>query len=341
MSDVLAMNQAPAPQVGDGESLLEVHDLSIDFRTQSGTIHAVQHVGFTVRPNETLGIVGESGCGKSTTAMALIGLLPRNGRAVSGEVRFEGRNILAMSPQELRRLRGDRLSMVFQNPMTSLDPAYTIGFQIMEVLRAHRGLSGAAAREAALALLRLVRIDAPEQRFQTYPHHLSGGMRQRVVIAIALACNPALLIADEPTTALDATIQAQILSLLRDLRTERRTSIILITHDLGVVAQMADRVAVMYAGRVVEEGPVAQVFEEPLHPYTAALLRALPTFESKRGSLEVIEGTVPSLREPARACSFAPRCRHRMERCDQAVPVLAEARPAHKVACFLHGDAHE
>jgi peptide/nickel transport system ATP-binding protein len=330
-----------ASATATGTALLEVRDLSIAFRTGSGAIHAVQHVSFTVQPNETLGLVGESGCGKSTTAMAIIGLLPGNGRAVGGEVQFEGRNLLTMSPRELRGLRGDRISMVFQNPMTSLDPAYTIGSQIVEVLRAHRGLSGAEARDTALALLRQVRIDAPEQRFKTYPHHLSGGMRQRVVIAIALACNPALLIADEPTTALDATIQAQILSLLRDLRTERKTSIILITHDLGVIAQMANRVAVMYAGRVVEEGPVTAVFEAPLHPYTAALLRAMPSFGTKRGALEAIEGTVPSLKAPAQACPFAPRCRQRMDRCLRLVPALTEVRPAHRVACFLHGDAHE
>jgi oligopeptide/dipeptide ABC transporter ATP-binding protein len=323
-----------------GAALLDVRDLSITFRTGAGAVHAVQHVSFTVQSNETLGIVGESGCGKSTMALAIIGLLPRNGRATSGEVRFEGRNMLAMSPRELRGLRGDRVSMVFQNPMTSLDPAYTVGSQIVDVLREHRGLSGDAARETALALLRQVRIDAPEQRFKTYPHHLSGGMRQRVVIAIALACNPALLIADEPTTALDATIQAQILNLLRDLRTERQTSIILITHDLGVVAQMANRVAVMYAGRMVEEGPVTRVFEAPLHPYTAALLRAMPAFGTRRGTLEVIEGTVPSLRAPAQACPFAPRCKYRMDRCLQQVPVLTEVQEAHRVACFLHEDAH-
>ncbi len=342
MNDVApTQRSASPPSEDDGSSLLDVRDLSINFRTGAGTIHAVQHVSFTLRPNETLGLVGESGCGKSTTALALMGLLPPNGRAVTGDVEFEGRNLLTMSPKELRRLRGDRLSMVFQNPMTSLDPAYTVGAQIVDVLREHQGLSSAEAKEAAIALLRQVRIDAPEQRFKTYPHHLSGGMRQRVVIAIALACNPVLLIADEPTTALDVTIQAQILNLLRDLRAERRTSIILITHDLGVVAQMADRVAVMYAGRVVEEGPVTAVFEEPLHPYTAALMRSIPSAGSARGTLEVIEGTVPSLRAPARSCPFAPRCPHRMERCVQVVPALTAVRLNHRVACFLHEDAHE
>jgi len=337
---VTVPDQSSVPPASGGACLLDVRDLNINFRGGGGDIFAVQHVSFSLCTNETLGLVGESGCGKSTTAMALMGLLPSNARA-GGEIEFEDRNLLTMREKDLRELRGDRISMVFQNPMTSLDPSYTVGAQIVDVLREHRSLSRDEAKESAIALLRQVRIDAPEQRFNTYPHHLSGGMRQRVVIAIALACNPALLIADEPTTALDVTIQAQILNLLRDLRVERQTSIILITHDLGVVAQMADRVAVMYAGRIVEEGPVADVFEAPLHPYTAALMRSIPSPEVERGALAVIEGTVPNLRAPARACPFAPRCPHRMERCTQLVPVLTEVRPNQKVACFLHEDVHE
>jgi oligopeptide/dipeptide ABC transporter ATP-binding protein len=321
------------------QPLLEVDDLSVTYRSTRGDVRAVQHASFSLGRNETLGLVGESGCGKSTAALAIMGLLPET-CTVTGRVRVEERDLLTMSRKELRRLRGDRLSMIFQNPMTSLDPAFTVGAQIVDVLREHRGLSRADAREVALDLLRQVRIDAPERRFTTYPHHLSGGMRQRVVIAIALACNPALLIADEPTTALDVTIQAQILALLRELQAERQTSIILITHDLSVVAQMTDRVAVMYAGRIVEEGPVTRVFEEPLHPYTAALMRSIPSAGIPRGALEVIEGTVPDLRSPPRACPFAPRCRHRMERCTQLVPLLTEARPSHRVACYLHEDAH-
>ena len=339
--DLAAAGRSDASPAGVEPALLRVDDLSVNFRTRRGDVHAVQHVGLTLRPNETIGLVGESGCGKSTMALAIMGLLPPNGRVVSGRIVFEGKDLLAMSEKDIRQLRGDRISMVFQNPMTSLDPAYVAGSQIVDVLREHRGLSHAEAKKTALELLRQVRIDAPDKRFNTYPHHMSGGMRQRVVIAIALACNPALLIADEPTTALDVTIQAQILSLLRDLRSVRRTATILITHDLGVVAQMVDRVAVMYAGRVVEEGPVAAVFGEPLHPYTIALMRSIPSAESERGALEVIEGTVPSLRTPARSCPFAPRCRNRMERCGQLVPVLTEVRPNHKVACFLHEDAHE
>jgi peptide/nickel transport system ATP-binding protein len=327
---------------GYGEdAVLDVRDLSVEFQTRESTIFAVQHVSFSLRPDETLCLVGESGSGKSTAALALMGLLPPNGRAAGGTVRFEGRDLLSLRDRDLRSLRGDRFSMIFQNPMTSLDPAFTVGAQIVDVLREHRGLSRAEAKAIALNLLRQVRIDAPEQRFATYPHHLSGGMRQRVVIAIALACNPVLLIADEPTTALDVTIQAQILRLLRDLRAERHTAIILITHDLGVVAQMADRVAVMYAGRVVEEGPVTEVFASPLHPYTAALMQSIPSAGSTRGNLQVIEGTVPRLTAPARACPFAPRCPHRMERCTTLVPVASEVRPAHRVACFLHEDDHE
>ena len=339
--DIAVAQRSNPSSSGGGPALLDVRDVSITFRTGAEIIHAVQHVSFTLHPNETLGLVGESGCGKSTTALALMGLLPPNGRVIAGDIEFEGRNLLALKATELRRLRGNRLSMIFQNPMTSLDPSYSVGSQIVDVLREHRGLSGAEAREAAIDLLRQVRIDAPERRFKTFPHHLSGGMRQRVVIAIALACNPALLIADEPTTALDVTIQAQILNLLRDLRVQHGTSVILITHDLGVVAQMADRVAVMYAGRVIEEGLVTDLFENSLHPYTNALMRSIPSAGSERGTLEVIEGTVPDLRAPAQSCPFAPRCPHRMAQCLQLVPSLIEVRPSHRVACFLHGNAHE
>jgi peptide/nickel transport system ATP-binding protein len=319
--------------------LLDVRDLTVRFETAGGAVQAVTGLSLAVQPGETLGLVGESGCGKSTAALALMGLLPPNGRVTGGTVRFEGRDLLRLRPRELRVLRGDRLSMVFQNPMTSLDPAFSVGSQIVDVLREHRGLDRAAARAAAIELLRRVGIPAPEQRFHAPPHRLSGGQRQRVVIAIALACNPALLIADEPTTALDVTIQAQILSLLRDLCAERGAAIILITHDLGVVAQMCDRVAVMYAGRLVEEGPVGAIFAEPLHPYTGALLRSIPSRASSRGDLAVIEGTVPNLVQPPPGCPFAPRCPHRMPRCTERMPLLDEARLAHRVACFLHGGA--
>ncbi len=333
----MSVGSTPAPAGTD--TLLDVRDLSVRFRVEGAAVHAVSSVSFTLRRGETLGLVGESGCGKSTTAFALMGLLPRNGQVTAGAVRFEGRDLLRLRPREWQALRGDRISMIFQNPMTSLDPSYTVGAQIVDVLREHRRLSGAAARAEAVELLRRVGLPAPQERFHVHPHRLSGGMRQRVVIAIALACNPALLIADEPTTALDVTIQAQILSLLRDLRAERETATILITHDLGVVAQMCDRVAVMYAGRLVEEGHVRDVFAAPKHPYTAALLRSIPSAGSTRGALDVIEGAVPNLVAPPPGCPFAPRCAQRMPVCTGAVPALLEVRPDHRAACYLHGGA--
>jgi len=320
-------------------ALLEVRDLTVRFDTAGGAVQAVSAVGFSLGRGQTLGLVGESGCGKSTAAYALMGLLPRNGRVTAGSVSFEDRDLLRLAPGALRALRGDRISMVFQNPMTSLDPAYSIGSQIVDVLREHKGLGSESARQRAIVLLRRVGIPDPEGRFGSYPHQLSGGQRQRVVIAIALACDPALLIADEPTTALDVTIQAQILALLRDLCAEEGAAIILITHDLGVVAQMCDRVAVMYAGRLVEEAPVRAIFADPLHPYTAALLRSIPSAAAGRGDLAVIEGGVPDLVAPPPGCPFAPRCPHRMAVCDERVPPTIEARPDHRVACFLHGGA--
>jgi len=332
-------HHASAADPGTSAALLDVRDLSVRFHSAGGTAQAVTGVSFALRNGETLGLVGESGCGKSTLAFALMGLLPPNGRITAGEVRFEGRDLARLRPREWQHLRGNRLSMVFQNPMTSLDPAYTIGAQIVDVLREHRGLKGAAAHAAAVDLLRRVGISAPDERFRAHPDQLSGGMRQRVVIAIALACNPALLIADEPTTALDVTIQAQILDLLRGLRAERDTAIMLITHDLGVVAQTCDRVAVMYAGRLVEEGPVAAIFAAPRHPYTVALLRSIPTHGSARGALETIEGTVPNLMAPPPGCPFAPRCPHRMAVCAEVTPALrpvGDAGDAQRVACHLY-----
>ena len=320
-------------------ALLEVRDLTVRFDTAGGAVQAVSAVNFSLGRGQTLGLVGESGCGKSTAAYALMGLLPRNGRVTAGSVNFEDRDLLRLAPGALRALRGDRISMVFQNPMTSLDPAYSIGSQIVDVLREHKGLGREAARQRAIALLQRVGIPDPEGRFGSYPHQLSGGQRQRVVIAIALACDPALLIADEPTTALDVTIQAQILALLRDLCAEEGAAIILITHDLGVVAQMCDRVAVMYAGRLVEEAPVRAIFAESLHPYTTALLRSIPSVAAGRGDLAVIEGGVPDLVTPPPGCPFAPRCPHRMAVCETRVPPTTEALPDHRVACFLHGGA--
>jgi peptide/nickel transport system ATP-binding protein len=321
------------------EPLLDVRALSVQFLLESGTVHAVTDLTIAVQRGQTVGLVGESGCGKSTAAFALMGLLPRNGRVTAGSIRFEGRDLLRLAPPALRALRGDRISMVFQNPMTSLDPAYPIGAQIVDVLREHRRLGAAAAKGRAVDLLRRVGIPAPAERFHSYPHQLSGGQRQRVVLAIALACSPALLIADEPTTALDVTIQAQILTLLRDLCAEQGAAIMLITHDLGVVAQMCDRVAVMYAGRLVEEAPVAALFAAPLHPYTQALLRSVPSAGVGRGALPVIEGSVPDLVRPPRGCPFAPRCAQRMAICDQRMPERLKAAPDHQVACFLYGQS--
>jgi oligopeptide/dipeptide ABC transporter ATP-binding protein len=323
------------------EPLLEVRGLAVRFATERGQVQAVNGLNLTVRPGETLGLVGESGCGKSTAALALMRLLPSVARVRATTLRFEGRDLLALNSRELQGLRGNRIAMIFQNPMTSLDPSFTIGAQIVDVLREHRNLPAAAAREAAIDLLRRVGIAAAEQRFRAHPHQLSGGQRQRVVIAIALACGPSLLIADEPTTALDVTIQAQILTLLRDIGAERQAAMVLITHDLGVVARMCDRVAVMYAGRLVEEGPVHAIFAEPRHPYTAALLRSIPSSRQARGALEVIEGNVPDLVNPPPGCPFAPRCRLRMAICDTRMPESRETAPGHTVACFLHGHDHD
>lgn len=323
-------------------TLLDVRDLDVRFRTPGGSVQAVSGLSLTMHDGETIGLVGESGCGKSTFAFTLMGLLPTNGRITAGQMTFEGQDLARLRPRDWGQLRGNRLSMIFQNPMTSLDPAYTIGSQITDVLHRHRGLTGAAAHAEAVDLLRRVGISAPEARMRAHPDQLSGGMRQRVVIAIALACNPALLIADEPTTALDVTIQAQILDLLRGLRAERNAAILLITHDLGVVAQLCDRVAVMYAGRLVEDAPVAAIFATPRHPYTMALLRSIPVSGRPRGTLDTIEGAVPSLSAPPPGCPFAPRCPHRMPVCVEVMPPLravGTAVAAHRVACHLYEEA--
>jgi oligopeptide transport system ATP-binding protein len=291
--------------------------------------------------------VGESGCGKSVTAMTVLGLLPKPpAEVVSGRILFEGEDLLQASPERLREIRGDRISMIFQEPMTSLNPVFTVGDQIMEGLRLHRGLSREAARREALHLLELVRIPAPEQRLDEYPHQLSGGMRQRVMIAIALACRPHLLIADEPTTALDVTVQAQILELLRELQRELGMSIVLITHDLGVVAETAERVVVMYAGTVVERATALSLFDKPRHPYTAGLFLSLPSLGAENGTLRPIEGGVPDATNLPRGCRFHPRCPFAMPVCSERDPVLvhreAAGEPAHESACFYvdeHPDA--
>jgi peptide/nickel transport system ATP-binding protein len=320
--------------------LLEVTDLSVRFDTDDGTVHAVDRMSFTLAEGEVFGIVGESGCGKSVTCMSLVRLLPETAH-VSGSVLFDGQDLLTLSTRQLRRVRGREISYVFQEPMTSLNPAIAVGHQITEVLRRHLGLSRYDARTRAVELLQLVRIPAPERRMYEYPHQLSGGMRQRVMIAIALACDPKVLVADEPTTALDVTIQAGILDLMRDIRERLGTAIILITHNLGVVADIADRVLVMYAGRKVEESPVDDLFAHPQHPYTIGLLGAVPRpYEGgdSRRRLQEIPGRVPSLRKLPQACAFADRCPRADELTRSQIPELREVRPGHRVACFHPGE---
>ena len=315
------------------ELLLELKRLAVSFATDDGTVRAVDGIDLALQRGRTLGLVGESGCGKSVTSLAVMGLLPPENSKVSGEVHFEGRDLLKIPRAELRDLRGARLAMIFQEPMTSLNPSYTIGNQIIEAIRRHQGLNAAEARARAIDMLRLVHIPTPEKRIDDYPHKLSGGQRQRAMIAMALACGPQLLIADEPTTALDVTIQAQILDLMRGLRRDTGTAIILITHDLGVVAEMADDVAVMYAGQIVERAPVETLFARPEHPYTVGLLGSIPKLDQKRESLPSIEGRVPDMAHPPEGCRFAARCPFVEPACCTAVPPLAEVAPGHLSRC--------
>jgi oligopeptide/dipeptide ABC transporter ATP-binding protein len=317
------------------EPLLTVDDLRVQFWTRRGTIHAVNGISFDIAPGETLGIVGESGCGKSVTALALLGILPRAGRATGGRAMFEGRDLLKLSDAELRRIRGKDIAMIFQDPMTSLNPVLTIGRQIREALETHFDMDKDAANRRASELLDRVGIPSANARLRDYPHQFSGGMRQRAMIAMALACEPKLLIADEPTTALDVTIQAQILDLLEDLVTERDTALILITHDLGVVAGMCERVHVMYAGMFMETGSADQVFARPRHPYTFGLLQSVPRLDMPRQTeLRPIEGQPRDMLSPPQACPFQPRCRYEVEKSRQEVPPLEEVEPGHEVACF-------
>jgi len=314
-------------------ALLELRRLAVSFATDDGTVRAVDGIDLSLERGRTLGLVGESGCGKSVTSLAVMGLLPPENSTVEGEVRFEGRDLLQLGARDIRDLRGARLAMIFQEPMTSLNPSYTIGDQIMEAIQRHQGLAAAEARARAIDMLRLVRIPSPEKRVDDYPHKLSGGMRQRAMIAMALACGPQLLIADEPTTALDVTIQAQILDLLRGLRRETGTAIILITHDLGVVAEMADDVAVMYAGQIVERAPVASLFARPEHPYTVGLLGSIPRLDEKRERLPSIEGRVPDMTRPPAGCRFAARCPFVEPACRATMPELVEVAPGHLSRC--------
>jgi len=319
--------------------LLDVQDLKTHFFNEDGVTRAVDGVSFTVAPGETLGIVGESGCGKSVTALSILRLLPpRLGRTVAGRVLFEGTDLLTLSERQMRDVRGNRIAMVFQEPMTSLNPVLSIGHQIAEVVRIHKGASAEAARTRAREMLDLVKIPDAARRLDDYPHQFSGGMRQRVMIAMSLACDPKLLVADEPTTALDVTIEAQVLQLILELKAKTGAAVILITHDLGVVAETCQRVVVMYAGRKVEEAPVAQLFARPAHPYTRGLLASIARGKAGRRArrLNEIPGMVPSLREPIRGCAFAPRCQFAQDRCRTEAPELAPVtgQPAHRAACL-------
>jgi len=316
-------------------ALLEVRGLQTHFASERGVVRAVDGVDLRLERGRTLGIVGESGCGKSVTALSIMGLVPQPpGRIPAGEVLFEGEDLLRLPPGRLRDLRGDKLSMIFQEPMTSLNPAFQVGDQIAEAILRHKNVNKAEAASQAIEMLRKVRIPSPEARAREYPHQLSGGMRQRVMIAMALACNPKLLIADEPTTALDVTIQAQILELMRALREELGTAIILITHDLGVIAELADDVIVMYAGKVVERCAVPRLFAEPQHPYTIGLLGSIPRLDLEQERLSAIEGFVPDAAAMPEGCRFHPRCPFSIEKCRQEEPALAEIAPNHFAACW-------
>jgi peptide/nickel transport system ATP-binding protein len=322
-------------------AILEVRDLHTQFNTLDGVVRAVDGVSFDVARGETLGIVGESGCGKSVTALSILRLIPpETGRIAQGSIRFEGNELTALSEEQMKGLRGHRISMIFQEPMTSLNPVLTVGTQIAENVVRHLGVPWSAARDRAREMLDLVRIADAKRRLDEYPHQLSGGMRQRVMIAMALSCDPQVLIADEPTTALDVTIQAQILDLMLELKEKTGTAIVLITHDLGVVAETTERVVVMYAGRKVEEAPVEVLFENPLHPYTRGLMRAIPRLDVEadaagtRPRLQEIPGLVPSLTRPIVGCAFAPRCEFATDRCRLEAPPVVDVGSGHTVACW-------
>ncbi len=321
------------PSAGEGP-VLEVRDLRTWFHTEAGVGRAVDGLSFDLGRGETLGLVGESGCGKSLAALSVLRLVAPPGRIEGGRVRLRGRDLLGLDEEEMRGVRGNEIAMIFQEPMTSLNPVLTCGDQIAEAVRRHREVRRQEARERAVDMMRRVGIPAPEQRVDEYPHQLSGGMRQRVMIAMALSCNPEVLIADEPTTALDVTTQAQILDLLQRLQAEFRMAVLLITHDLGVVAEVADRVAVMYAGRIVETAETARLFASPRHPYTRGLLRSVPQLEGPLRRLEVIPGRVPEATDFPGGCRFHPRCPLAEDRCRSQAPVLEEVAPGHGTACW-------
>ena len=324
-------------------AMLEIKGLKTHFKTDDGWLHAVDGVDLSIEAGQTLGVVGESGCGKSVTAMTVLKLIAMPpGKIVAGQVLWQGRDLVPLGDEAMRKIRAKEIAIIFQEPMTSLNPVYTIGEQVAESVRLHEGLSRKEAMNRAVEMLQLVRIPNPERRVRDYPHQFSGGMRQRVMIAIALACNPKLLIADEPTTALDVTIQAQILDLMAELKDRLGMAVMLITHAMGVVAETAQRVVVMYAGKVVEEAPVAQLFARPRHPYTQGLIRSIPRIDmaaTHKVRLEAIAGTVPKLIEPGDGCRFASRCKFVMPECAAATPPLRMVAPGHKVACILESAA--
>ncbi|MFC1491892.1 ABC transporter ATP-binding protein [Nitrospinota bacterium] len=325
---------------GGSEALLELRDLNTHFHTPDGVVKAVDGVTYSLAAGETLGVVGESGCGKSVTALSILRLIPEPpGRIFGGGIFFEGRDLTKLATNELRKIRGNRISMIFQEPMTSLNPVFTIGFQIAEAVMLHQGLNKKDAMGKAAEMLDLVGIPLPRQRVKEYPHQLSGGMRQRAMIAMALSCNPSILLADEPTTALDVTIQAQILDLMFKLKEDLGTAIIMITHDLGIIAETCARVVVMYAGHVVEQAPIKEIFGNPIHPYTIGLLGSIPKLrilgEEKVGRLQEIPGIVPSLHRVPTGCSFNPRCNEVVAACRETEPQLKEITPGHFVRCLL------
>ena len=323
--------------------LLEVKNLKTYFYTEDGVVHAVDGVDFSIFPGEVLGIVGESGCGKSVTSLSIMRLISTPGKIVDGEINFDGKNLVTASDEEMMQVRGTRISMIFQQPQSALNPVFRAGDQISEVLNIHQDFGKKAGEERAVELLKLVGIPEPNRRAEAFPHELSGGMSQRVMIAMALACVPDLLIADEPTTALDVTIQAQILDLMRDMKKQLGSAMMLITHDLGVIAEMANRVVVMYAGEIVEESPVASLFDKPHHPYTQGLIGSIPVLGELRERLDVIPGSVPNLINLPQGCRFAPRCRarvdHNLSICTEQHPGLIEVADGHKVRCWLYQDA--
>src|SRR5512141_308635 len=329
--------------MSNNKPLLEVKGLKTYFYTEDGIVRAVDGVNFEVYPGEVLGIVGESGCGKSVTSLSIMRLISKPGRIDAGEILLDGENLLNLSEDDMTKVRGNRISMIFQQPQTALNPVFKVGDQLAEVLSVHQDLGKDAGQKRAVDLLKMVGVPDSERRADAYPHELSGGMAQRVMIAMALACVPELLIADEPTTALDVTIQAQILDLMRDLRREMGTSVILITHDLGVVAEMAERVAVMYAGEIVEQTDVNTLFDQPLHPYTQGLIGSIPVLGEIKEKLDVIPGSVPNLVNLPPGCRFAPRCQARLKYgltiCTEVKPDLEDARPGHLVRCWLYQNA--